>query len=71
MTFQHLATMIAQSAQKYADQPAMNAYYATGKGPHSSPISYAEMYSRIRTIARALLSLGVQPGDRIGIFASN
>lgn len=71
MNFQHLAVMIAQSAQKYADQPAMNAYYANGEGAHPGPISYAEMYRRIRTIGRALLSLGVQPGDRIGIFAPN
>lgn len=71
MNFQHLAVMIAQSAQKYADQPAMNAYYANGEGAHPGPIFYAEMYRRIRTIGRALLSLGVQPGDRIGIFAPN
>jgi len=68
---QHLAVMIAQSAQKYADQSAMNAYYAGGEGPHPGPIAYAEMYRRIRAVARALLALGVQPGDRIGLFARN
>lgn len=68
---QHLAVMIAQSAQQYAHHPAMNSYSAQGQGPRPGPISYAEMHQRIRTIAKALLALGVQPGDRIGIFARN
>jgi long-chain acyl-CoA synthetase len=71
MNPQHLGVMIAQSAQDYADQPAMNAYYPSGEGPFSGPLPYGEMYERIRTLARGLLALGVQPGDRIGIFASN
>ncbi len=77
MDSQHLAVMIAQSAQQFAEQPAMRAYVTTsaggenGRSPLTSPITYREMFTRIRAVARALIALGVQPGDRIGIFAPN
>jgi long-chain acyl-CoA synthetase len=76
MNSQHLAVMIAHSTQQFADQPAMRAYGANGRSPQatatlSSPLTYREMGDRIRAMARALISLGVKPGDRIGIFAPN
>lgn len=82
MNSQHLGVMIAQSVQQFADQPAMRAYGAisttagNGRFPQatailSPPITYKEMGARIRAIARALIALGVKPGDRIGIFAPN
>jgi long-chain acyl-CoA synthetase len=76
MNSQHLAVMIAQSAQQFADQPAMRSYGENGRSPQSTatlspPITYREMHGRIRAMARALISLGVKSGDRIGIFAPN
>lgn len=76
MNSQHLAVMIAHSTQQFADQPAMRSYGVNGRSPQatatlSPPTTYQEMGRRIRAIARALISLGVEPGDRIGIFAPN
>jgi long-chain acyl-CoA synthetase len=76
MNSQHLAVMIARSAQQFADQPAMRSCRVNGRSPQatvtlSPPTTYKEMGRRIRAIARALISLGVEPGDRIGIFAPN
>lgn len=67
MSKQHLANMIFQSAQTYAQETAMRIQV---DGQWQSR-SYREMGETIRQIARALLALGVQPGDRIGIFAQN
>ncbi len=77
MNTHHLAVMIAQSAQKYAEQPAMNVYREKGNGRISStalqtlPLTYRTMHTHIRAIALALLAQGIQPGDRVGIFAPN
>ena len=75
MNPQHLAVMIAHSAQRYAAQPAMRQVAENGRSAHTNPFAqpadYQEMYTHIRAIARALLAFGVQPGDRIGIFAQN
>lgn len=77
MNAQHLAVMIAQSAQKYAAQPAMHVYRENGNGRSAStalpnqPLTYRSMHAHVRAIACALLASGVQPGDRVGIFAPN
>jgi len=75
MNPQHLAVMIAHSAQRYAAEPAMRQVAENGRSAHPNPFAqpadYREMHARIRAIARALLAFGVQPGDRIGIFAQN
>jgi long-chain acyl-CoA synthetase len=74
MNTQHLAVMIAHSGQQYADHPAMRAYNPNNQPtnqPTNQPLTYRDMHARIRTLARAMLALGVQPGDRVGIFAQN
>ncbi len=55
----------------------MNVYGEKGNGRVSSaalqtlPLTYRTMHTHIRAIARALLAQGIQPGDRVGIFAPN
>jgi long-chain acyl-CoA synthetase len=42
--------------------------------PHKDPkleLSYGELFDRIRAFAGGLQSLGIQPGDRVAIFADN
>ncbi|MDN3359030.1 FadD3 family acyl-CoA ligase [Actinomadura sp. DC4] len=34
-------------------------------------LSYADLHAEVRTTARALIGLGVEPGDRVGIWAPN
>ncbi len=44
------------------------------RDPHSQPpleLSYHDLFERIRAFAGGLQSLGVQPGDRVAIFADN
>ncbi|MBE2223304.1 MAG: long-chain fatty acid--CoA ligase, partial [Anaerolineae bacterium] len=67
MSQNHLASMIFQSAQTYTDEPAMR----TQINGQWQVQSYREVGATIRQIARALLALGVQPGDRVGIFSHN
>ena len=67
MSKQHIATMIMQSAQTHTDKTAM----CVRVGGQWQSYSYHEMSETIRQVARALLALGVQPDDRIGIFSQN
>ena len=67
MNNHHLAGIIFESAQTYANKVAMRIKI---DGQWQS-YTYQEMGDAVRQIARALLALGVQPGDRVGIFAEN
>lgn len=67
MNNQHLAGILFESAQTHADKVAMRIKI---DGQWVS-YTYREMGDTVRQIARALLTLGVQPGDRVGIFAEN
>ena len=67
MNKQHLAAMAFQSAQTFAGEVAMR----VRRDGQWQAITYREMGDSIRRIARALLALDVQPGDRVGIFAEN
>ncbi len=67
MEKQHIAAIMQRSAQAYKDAAAMR----YKQQDQWQTRSYAEMGSEIRTAARALLALNVQPGDRIGIFSQN
>lgn len=37
----------------------------------STRLSYAELRTEVRTVGRAMLALGVQPGDRVALWARN
>ncbi len=67
MSKQHLAEMIFQNAETYANETAMRIKVNGQWQSHS----YQEVGATIRQIARALLSLAIQPGDRVGIFSQN
>jgi long-chain acyl-CoA synthetase len=67
MNQQHLSDIVFQSAQTYAAEVAMRVKI---DGQWRS-ITYREMGNMTRQIARALLALNVQPGDRVGIFSEN
>ncbi|CAN5885489.1 long-chain fatty acid--CoA ligase [soil metagenome] len=67
MKTNHLALMIRASAREHAHKTAMR--HKVGDAWHS--ITYAELGERIRTAAKALLHLGIRPGDKVGIFSPN
>lgn len=52
-----------------ADKAALGSHPAIVDG--DTVISYAELHTRVRDVARAYLAQGVAPGDRIGLWAPN
>ncbi|MCL4809666.1 MAG: long-chain fatty acid--CoA ligase, partial [Thermoanaerobaculia bacterium] len=67
MALVHLAHMIRESATRFGPREAMR--HRDARGWHS--ITYAELSSRVEAMARALVSAGVEAGDRVAIFAPN
>lgn len=67
MTRKHLAAMIGDSCHRYRRHIAMR--YKTDDVWQT--ITYGELGEKIRQVANALIDLGIQPGDMIGIFSQN
>lgn len=63
----HLARMILANAQRFAGHTAMR-YEVDGSW---RSISYEALGEQIQVAAKALLDLGIRPGDKIGIFSPN
>ncbi|WP_156949901.1 FadD3 family acyl-CoA ligase [Simplicispira psychrophila] len=58
-----LPALLRQAAQNQPQQPAI----VDG----DTTISYADLLQRSQAVARALIALGVQPGDRVALWAPN
>jgi len=67
MELAHLARMIRESAAAFGPREAMR--YRDAGGWRS--ITYSELSARVDAVARALVSAGVEAGDRVAIFAPN
>ena len=67
MEDRHLAVMIAQRCRQYGDRVAMR--YKSGETWQE--ITYRELGQQIQRVAAALVKMGVQAGDRVGIFSHN
>jgi long-chain acyl-CoA synthetase len=69
----HLAAMISQSVEKFGTRPALSFREASAadNGTTWKSISYEDFGQRIRSVATALVDVGVAPGDRVGIFSAN
>lgn len=64
---QTIPAQLLANGSAYADQPA----YSTRVDGKWVAVTWAEYAEEIRTAARALISLGVTPGDRIAILGWN
>ena len=64
----HLARMIADSAQRFAERPATR---IEGPDGQWQVLTYREFHEAIVRAACALVDVGVQPGDRVAILSAN
>jgi HIP---CoA ligase len=60
---QTLCALLEESAKRYGDRLAVI------DGPRR--LSYAGLAAEVRTMARALIAAGVQPGDRVAVWLPN
>ena len=58
-----IPALAAATAERFGDQPAV----VDG----DTRLSYAELVERARTFAAGLVAAGIEPGDRVGIWAPN
>jgi acyl-CoA synthetase (AMP-forming)/AMP-acid ligase II len=55
---------VAHAAREFGDAPAI-------VEPGGQRLSFAELHERVRVVARALIAVDVQPGDRVAIWSPN
>ena len=65
----HLSVLIEQQAQRYGDKTAMTYRDYADNTWHN--ISWQVFAARVRDVSRALVSCGVERGERIAIFSQN
>ncbi|MCB1140462.1 MAG: AMP-binding protein, partial [Leptospiraceae bacterium] len=63
----NIGEMFLETSRKNASRPA----FARKKGKEYETISYDRWMKEARELAAGLMNLGVQKGDRIGLFADN
>lgn len=69
MTYHHLSVLVHRRAEKYGDKVALKYRdYATSQW---IPITWNQFSQTVRQVANALLELGVQEEENIGIFSQN
>ncbi|MCY0897818.1 MAG: long-chain fatty acid--CoA ligase [Firmicutes bacterium] len=65
MACANVVDIMRESALRWPDRPAQR--YWTGS--HWQDRSYRELWEAIQSVARGLKTLGIQPGDRVGLLA--
>ncbi len=67
MAQKHLAAMISDSCRRHHQDNAMR--YKSGSTWQA--ITYGELGEKIQQVSNALIALGIQSGDMVGIFSQN
>ncbi len=65
---ENVADLYRQAAERYAD---LGAFAARQKDGTFQPTSYQELYERGQNLATALIDLGVEPREHVGLLADN
>ena len=68
MKAKNLAEMYREAAEKFSDRPA---FATRDRNKVYHPVSFSEVYERGINLATALIDLGVQARDHIGLLADN
>ena len=69
MTYHHLSVMVHRQAEKYGDKVALK--YRDYETSQWIPITWNQFSQTVRQVANALVELGVQEEENIGIFSQN
>lgn len=69
MTYHHLSVLVHRQAEKYGDKIALK--YRDYKTAQWIPISWNQFSQTVRQAANALVALGVEEQENIGIFSQN
>lgn len=69
MTYHHLSVLVHRRAEKYGDKVALK--YRDYETSQWIPITWNQFSQAVRQVANALVELGVQEEENIGIFSQN
>ena len=69
MTYHHLSVLVRRRAEKYGDKVALK--YRDYETSQWIPITWNQFSQTVRQVANALIELGVQEEENIGIFSQN
>lgn len=69
MTYHHLSVLVHRQAEKYGDKVALK--YRDYETSQWIPITWNQFSQTVRQVANALVELGVQEEENIGIFSQN
>ena len=69
MTYHHLSVLVHRRAEKYGDKVALK--YRDYETSLWIPITWNQFSQTVRQVANALVELGVQEEENIGIFSQN
>ena len=69
MTYHHLSVLVHRRAEKYGDKVALK--YREYETSQWIPITWNQFSQTVRQVANALVELGVQEEENIGIFSQN
>ena len=69
MTYHHLSVIVHRRAEKYGDKVALK--YRDYETSQWIPITWNQFSQTVRQVANALVELGVQEEENIGIFSQN
>ncbi len=69
MTYHHLSVLVHRRAEKYGDKVALK--YRDYETSQWIPITWHQFSQTVRQVANALVELGVQEEENIGIFSQN
>ena len=69
MTYHHLSLLVHRRAEKYGDKVALK--YRDYETSQWIPITWNQFSQTVRQVANALVELGVQEEENIGIFSQN
>ena len=64
--FKNTHAMLMATVDRYRDQPAYRWFTAPGQ---TESVTWGEFYNQVRQVAKSLMALGVEPGDKVNIIS--